>query len=248
MTSQAHATPLWQRLTPKTRLIGTISTVFAIALTPNGEWLTWAVYGVAVVSLLLLACVDPWPLLRRVAIEFLFLGVALLGCLFQPEGLVLWQWGWVRITTVGVVILGSVLLKALLSLLLLNFLTQTTPIPHLLHALTALRVPPLLVAILAAMYRYLFVLQAEAESMRRAALSRNLMNQPRWQRFVVGQLIGSLFLRSLERGERIYQAMLSRGYTGLPPVMDAPRPRRIDHLALASLTCLLLLGQAVRLL
>lgn len=248
MTGHASALPFWQRLTPKTRLICTIAAVFAIALTPNGEWWTWLVYGVGVLSLLLLTRINLWPLLRRVAIEFLFIGVALLGCLFQPEGMVLWQWGWVRITTVGVMILGSVLLKALLSLLLLNFLTQTTPIPQLLHALAALRVPPLLVAILAAMYRYLSVLQAEVESMRRAALSRNLMNQSRWQRFVVGQMIGSLFLRSLERGERIYQAMLSRGYTGLPPLMDVPRTCRLDYLALMSMTFLLLLGQAVRLL
>jgi cobalt/nickel transport system permease protein len=27
-------------------------------------------------------------------------------------------------------------------------------------------------------------------------------------------MVGQLFLRSLERGDRVYQAMLARGYTG----------------------------------
>ena len=35
---------------------------------------------------------------------------------------------------------------------------------------------------------------------------------------------GSLFIRSYERGERVYLAMLSRGYTGVMPETAAPAP------------------------
>jgi cobalt/nickel transport system permease protein len=42
---------------------------------------------------------------------------------------------------------------------------------------------------------------------------------------------GALFIRSYERGERVYVAMLSRGYDGaLPDLRTAPAPRR-DWLA-----------------
>jgi cobalt/nickel transport system permease protein len=34
---------------------------------------------------------------------------------------------------------------------------------------------------------------------------------------VLARSLGALFLRSYERGERVYLAMLSRGYTGRPP-------------------------------
>jgi cobalt/nickel transport system permease protein len=35
---------------------------------------------------------------------------------------------------------------------------------------------------------------------------------------------GTLFVRSYERGERVYLAMVARGYDGTMPPLDAPRP------------------------
>ncbi len=84
--------------------------------------------------------------------------------------------------------------------------------------------------------------------MRRAALSRNLMNNNRWQRLVVGNTIGALFIRTYDRGERIYHAMLSRGYQGVPPQEKVPPGGRRDILALTLTLILALLGQSVYLL
>jgi len=184
-------------------------------------------------------------LLQRVAVELTFIGVVLLGTVFQGGGDVLWQWGWLQITTVGLTILGSVSLKALLSLFTLNMLVLTTSIPALLHALVALKTPPLLVAILASMYRYIGVLVEEFTSMQRAAASRNLMSSKRWQRLVVGNMIGSLFIRTYERGDRIHQAMLARGYMGLPPVNGMPKGKQADIFALTATMTLILVGQSI---
>ncbi|MBD2021319.1 cobalt ECF transporter T component CbiQ [Leptolyngbya sp. FACHB-36] len=235
----------WHRLVPKARIVCTLLLVFAIALTPNGRWLTWAVYGAGVLAIVLLSRVTLPVLLQRVAVEFVFIGVVMLGTLFRDGGEVVWQWSWLRVTTEGLTVLGSVALKSLLSLLMLNILTLTTPIPALLHALVELRMPPLLVAILASMYRYIGVLIEEFNSMRRAALCRNLMSGRRWQRLVIANMMGSLFIRTYERGERIYQAMLSRGYTGLLPTTDAPIQTRRDSVAVTLTAVLTLLGQAV---
>jgi cobalt/nickel transport system permease protein len=105
--------------------------------------------------------------------------------------------------------------------------------------------PPLLVAILASMYRYIGVLAEEFETMKRAASSRNLMGSNRWQRLVVGNMMGSLFIRTYERGDRIHQAMLSRGYNGLPPVLEARQSGRLDILALTFTVLLLVIGQLI---
>lgn len=241
-------TTLWHSLAPRSRLLCTLLIVFAIGLTPNGRWLTWAVYGLGVLSVILLSRVTLPVLLKRIAVEFAFISVVLLGTLFRDGGEVLWSWGSLKITTVGLTVLGSVTLKALLSLLMLNVLTLTTSIPALLNALVALRTPPLLVAILASMYRYLSVLIGEFNAMRRAAASRNLMGRNRWQRLVIGNMIGSLFIRTYERGERVYQAMLARGYQGLPPVEKVPKGGRRDIVALTLTIILALVGQAVYLL
>lgn len=240
-----HRQTPWHRLTPPTRILCVLLLLLAIVLTPNGHWWTWAFYGTGILAVILLSQVALGVLLQRLMVEFAFVGVVLLGTLFRGEGTVLWQWGLLKITTTGLMILGSVTLKSLLSLVLLNLLTLTTPIPALLQALSTLKVPPLMVAILASMYRYLGLMVDEFNAMQRAALSRNLISRPRWKRLVVGNMIGSLFIRTYERGERIHQAMLSRGYQGLPPSPAYPSGGRRDRIAFTLTALFALLGQAI---
>ncbi|SRR5579883_789748 len=242
-----HAS-LWHSLAPKTRVLCTLLLIFAIALTPNGRWWTWAHYAGVVGVIALCSRVTLAVLCKRVAIESVFISIVLVGTLFRGGGTVLWHWGWLQVTTVGLQVLGSVTLKSVLSLVMANVLILTTSVPSLLQALVALRMPPLLVAILASMYRYIAVLADEFQSMQRAARSRNLMGSNRWQRLVVGNMFGSLFIRTLERGERVHQAMVSRGYDGLPPMAEATTASRRDIVALTVITGLTLLGQGVYLL
>ncbi|MDY6785246.1 MAG: cobalt ECF transporter T component CbiQ [Cyanobacteriota bacterium] len=237
----------WHAIAPRTRLLCILLLVFASTLTPNGQWQTWGIYALGLLCLIVLSRVTLGTLLKRAAVEFAFVGVVLLGTLFREGGETLWSWGFLKITTEGLTVLGSVTLKVLLSLLALNLLTLTTSVSALLNALIALRVPPLLVATLASMYRYISVLAREFNALRRAAASRNLAGGDRWQRFVLGNMMGTLFIRTYERGERVYRAMLSRGYQGVPVVEDVPSLGRRDRLALTLTVLWLLLGQAISL-
>jgi len=236
---------LWHKLAPHTRVLCVLLMVFAIALTPNGRWWTWLVYSVGVLLLILFSRVTLAVLFQRVAVEFVFIGVVILGTLFQNQGDVLWSWGYLRITSEGLTALGSVALKAFLSLMMVNILVLTTSVSHLLQALITLKTPWLLVAIMASMIRYLSVLVDEFTSMRRAALSRNLMSSPGWQRLVVGNMIGSLFIRTYERGDRIYHAMLSRGYTGTPTVLKVPKMTKVDKFIVILTVIFLVFGQSL---
>jgi len=238
------ATP-WHKLAPHTRVLCVLLMVFAIALTPNGRWWTWLVYSAGVLLLILSSRVTLAVLFQRVAVEFVFIGVVILGTLFQDQGDVLWSWGYLRITSEGLTALGSVALKSFLSLVMVNILVLTTSVSHLLQALITLKTPWLLVAIMASMVRYLSVLVDEFTSMRRAALSRNLMGSPGWQRLVVGNMIGSLFIRTYERGDRIYHAMLSRGYTGTPTVLKVPKMTKVDKFIVILTVIFLVFGQSL---
>jgi cobalt/nickel transport system permease protein len=71
------------------------------------------------------------------------------------------------------------------------------------------------------------------------------MGSNRSARLVVGNMMGSLFIRTYERGERVYQAMLARGYQGIPPVEKVPPGGRRDLVALSLTVIVALLGQAV---
>jgi cobalt/nickel transport system permease protein len=134
----------------------------------------------------------------------------------------------------------------LLSLLSLNLLTLTTSIADLLEALVILRTPPIVLAILTSMLRYLQISVREFQTMQRAAASRNLTVNPRTTRLVLGNAIGSLFIRTYTRGERISQAMLLRGYTGVPTIEKVSRLKPQDLMAIALTVLIVILGQSVR--
>jgi cobalt/nickel transport system permease protein len=233
----------WHQLTPQTRVLCALLFVFATALTPIGQWITWGVYAVALAIAILFGRVTLSVLLKRVAVEFAFLAAIFLGTLFHAGDTVLWSWGWFQITAEGLTILGSVMLRAMLSLLMLNFLVLTTSAVDLLNALVVLKMPPLLVAIMASMYRYIGLLIDEFTAMKRAAESRNLMTQGRWRRLIFGHMIGALFIRTYERGDRVHQAMLSRGYSGTPKAQAIAQSSYRDPLALSLMAAVLLLGQ-----
>jgi cobalt/nickel transport system permease protein len=107
-------------------------------------------------------------------------------------------------------------------------LTATTPVPSILHGLERLRLPKVFVAICAFMVRYADVISGELHRMRVARESRG--HDPRWiwQARAVASSAGALFIRSYERGERVYLAMVSRGYDGAMPVLHHHRAGRAE--------------------
>jgi cobalt/nickel transport system permease protein len=89
-------------------------------------------------------------------------------------------------------------------------------LPVSLHALRALHVPSVLTATMSFMVRYLYVLLEETSRLQtaRAARSAGPGGSVAWRARVLGGMVGTLFIRSYERSERIYAAMLARGYAG----------------------------------
>ena len=71
------------------------------------------------------------------------------------------------------------------------------------------------------MYRYLFVIAGEARRMRVALAARGYRPRHALQAAAIGRVATALFLRTFERGERVYVAMLARGYAGATPRLRA---------------------------
>ena len=124
---------------------------------------------------------------------------------------------------------ASVTIRFVLGLTLLTAVTATTPMPRLLAAMRRLGLPALLVEQIGMLYRYLFVLLDEASHVRRARLLRGGGRAPVGRRLAAtGGAIGSLFLRTLERSQRIHVAMQARGYRGTMPVLRPGRMTAAD--------------------
>jgi cobalt/nickel transport system permease protein len=103
-----------------------------------------------------------------------------------------------------------------------------------------MRAPRLLTLIAAFMYRYLFVIGGEARRMRIALAARGYRPRHALQAAAIGRVATALFLRTFERGERVYVAMLARGYAGATPRLRALAFARADVLFLTAVAAALL--------
>ena len=134
----------------------------------------------------------------------------------------------------GLAGLWILFVRAILCLLLLILLTNTTRFVEMLRALRKLGCPQLLVMNLSFLYRYLFVITEEAMRMKQARDCRRVGRAPfREELKLLSSMIGTLLIRSFEKAERMHCAMLSRGYSGDFPVLA---PRRFSWRDLAFLS------------
>lgn len=107
----------------------------------------------------------------------------------------------------------SIMLKFFLTLTSALLLIATTSFPGVCHALQKMGMPEIFISQLLSLYRYIFVLVEEAMKIVRARDMRSFGKKGLGIKPAI-HLLGTLFLRTVERAERVYQAMLSRGFAG----------------------------------
>ena len=112
---------------------------------------------------------------------------------------------------------AGIVAKGTIGVITAIILSATTSARDLILGLERLRVPAPLVNIATFMLRYLNVINDELGRMKIARESRGFETRGIASWRILAQTIGALFIRSYERGERVYLAMLSRGYAGAMP-------------------------------
>lgn len=113
----------------------------------------------------------------------------------------------------GVVSFISILLRFILSVLAALILIATTGMDSICMALSSLGVPRILVTEISFVYRYVHVLIEEVtKTVRSYSLRSPYSKGIEFQTW--GSLIGLLLLRAIDRAQRIYQAMVCRGFDG----------------------------------
>lgn len=117
--------------------------------------------------------------------------------------------------------LGILFARAVLCLMLLILLANTTRFVEILRGLRKMGCPRILVVNLSFLYRYFFVLTEEALRMKQARDCRRVGRASfREELKILSSMLGTLLIRSFERAERMHAAMLSRGYAGDFPVAE----------------------------
>lgn len=242
------------RLDARVKLVLALAFILTVALSPVGRWPAYLLLLALVLSAAILARLGASFAAWRALLALPFALAALPLAFSTPgvplAGVRLGAWS-LQVTEAGVERVASILLKSWLSVQVGVLLATTTPFPDLLMAMRAIHIPRLLVAIFGLMWRYLFVLADEALRLTRARDARSGSPDGRghssvlWRAQVTGHMAGSLFLRGYERSERIYHAMLARGYNGEIRTLPVPplpgRERLILGAGLLVLASLLIL-------
>jgi cobalt/nickel transport system permease protein len=206
------------RIPPHIKLVGLVVFVTAVALTPRHAVGAFAADAVVLLAAVVAARLPVRVVVVRLAVIVPFLVFAVLvpfiagGDQVDVLGM--------SLSRDGLWAAWNVTAKAVLGATASIVLAATTPVPDVIRGLNRLRVPAVLVGIVAFMFRYLDLLVDQTRRMRNAMVSRG--HDPRWlwQVGPIAASAGTLFVRSYERGERVHHAMAARGYTGTMPDLD----------------------------
>ena len=243
------------QLDPRVKVVVTVAFILSNALLPDGAWLAFLCSWALLLLPNALSNLGITFSLKRsfIALPFALIAVTVLfsipGKTLTSFQLLMWH---LTITDAGLVRFVSIVIRSWLSVQMAILLVGTTRFPDIIHALEHLHVPSILTTIIAFLYRYLFVLADEVFRLLRAREARSAAvpgvragGSVSWRAGVAGNMAGQLFLRSYERSDRVYNAMLARGYTGHMQTINPHELHRVDYVAAALSLFFILLLQLI---
>jgi cobalt/nickel transport system permease protein len=248
---------LIHRLDPRVKVMVTVLFIVSNVILPDGAWLAFLLAWGLILWVNGLARLELTYAFKRsfIALPFALAAVTVIFTLPGQPILTIALGSWqAAATDAGLIRFVSIVIRSWLSVQMAILLVATTQFPDLMHALRHLRFPHLLVAVISFTYRYLFVLVDEAMRLLRAREARSARlsvggggGSIPWRARVAGNMAGQLFLRSYERSERVYNAMLARGYRGhfqtLNPHVMRPGDWVIGVVAVVILVILQVMGR-----
>lgn len=206
------------RLDPRIKIISFFLYILFVILTLPTDLFQFAAYLAIILIVILISSVPINYILKK---SFIILPFVILVAVSIPflkkdqigEGYNLGIFN-LTVSYSGLLVFWNVLIKSWLAVLSMIILSSTTKFPTLLKGLAFLKIPKILVMLLSFLYRYIFILVDEAMRMELARKSRYFGGEYLRQIKVIANIIGLLFIRTYERGEKIYQSMVARGFDG----------------------------------
>jgi cobalt/nickel transport system permease protein len=230
---------IWHRMDPRVKILGLL--FFAVITAVASDFRVMFIAAGAALFSLVTAGLD----LRQVAIRLLAVnGFVLFLWFFLPfttPGEVVARLGGMDIYREGVILGLSITLKANSIAAVTIVLLGTSSILNLVHALVHLKVPGKLVQLFFFSYRYVTVIHGEYSRLRASMKARCFkLRMDFFSLRCLATLVGMLFVRSSDRSERIYNAMVLRGFNGVFWTLDHFHMHRSDWIAAAAMASLLL--------
>lgn len=219
-----HGHSVVHRAPAHLKILALLGFMLVVVATPRDWYAVFGGYLLVLAAVVVAARVPLRFLLPRMVIEVPFLVfAALMPFVVEGPRVVVPVAGLdLVLSEPGLVAAWGLAVKGTLGVLASLTLAATTEPQAIILGLQRLRLPDLLVQIMAFMVRYLDVVTADLGRMVTAMRSRGV--DPRSPRHwpALARTLGALFVRSYERGERVHLAMLARGYDGSLPGSSLP--------------------------
>ena len=152
-------------------------------------------------------------------------------------GRIVWMAGPVAVSREGLALALLITLKTNAIFLCVLALVATIPAPALGRAMAGLGVPEKFSFLFIFTYRYIHVIAEEYGRLVTAARLRGFSPATNSRTYrTYAALVAMVLVRSHDRAQRVYQAMLLRGFTGMFPCLDRFRTGRRDILLLVLVT------------
>ena len=170
--------------------------------------------------------------------------ISLVGIMVWSEpGTPLFSWNLglcsLTLTDNGVILIITLLLKALISVTYSLFFLMTTRYQHFSAMIYRLFPSPLDQIFLMA-YRFLFLTLSMTGAIFKAVHSRGggIIHSVRVQGRIFAEVFALVFIRSFDRSERVHQAMIARGYNGkFEAGTDIPKPGLSGICVIGAFSC-----------
>jgi cobalt/nickel transport system permease protein len=218
------------RLDPRVKVLSVTAAIIAIVSEPRGDLSAFPVYFALIIVLTVISNLPTVFILTRCLQASPFIIAA---AVFYPVSFMLGGGGSLnRPLSAGgagaiAAVTASILLKAYAAVILLTVLISTTGFHRMLWAMRRLKAPKSVCVVSGLMYRYIFLLIDELHRTNRARESRTPGRLRVGPFRVYGNQAAVIFIRGWERAEKVYAAMISRGFTGDFPEGSAGRLRTV---------------------
>ncbi|WP_420497188.1 cobalt ECF transporter T component CbiQ [Parafrankia sp. FMc2] len=206
------------------KIVAALGYVICVVVTPITAGWAFLAHLLVLVTLCAVARLRALLVVRRLALELPFLAFAAALPFVVPGPRV--EVLGLGLSRPGLEQAFGLLARATLGLMTVIVLAATTPARDLLVGLERLRLPPVIIAVASFMIRYAGLVVGQMRRMAVARRSRGHEARSLRATGVLAASLGTLFIRSYERGERVHLAMLARGYSGtLPGALPTAAPR-----------------------
>jgi cobalt/nickel transport system permease protein len=237
----AQGTSVFHRLDPRVKFITLIPYIIVVAIMQGIKYP--AIAFLFSTLMIIFTKIDIKKLLNRLVVVNIFILFLWLFLTFSHPGNEVFRIGPLAATREGLLFSLSITFKANAIVLATISILGTSEVFSLAHALVHLKFPRKLVYLFFFFYRYISVLHDEYIKIRRAITIRAFQAKTNLHTYrTYAYLVGMLIVRSFDRSERIFKAMLCRGFTGKFPVFShfALKRRDIIFLILMAFTTIIL--------